>query len=145
MTQMDAINVSNRPDVEYYGGDSGRGWLFFAGTILGLAGIMRIVDGLWALRYHGAIPENLRDGLLGSNLKSYGWTWIIVGLVLLISSFAVLSRSQFARWVGIIGAAIAAVSALTWMPYYPVWSITYIGMSVLVIYALGVYGARDAA
>jgi hypothetical protein len=145
MTQMDSINVSSRPDVEYYGGGTGRGWLFFAGTILGLAGIMRIVDGLWALRYHGAIPEKLQDGLLGSNLKNYGWTWIIVGLVLLISSFAVLSRSQFARWIGIIGAAIAAVSALTWMPYYPVWSITYIGMSVLVIYALGVYGARDPA
>ena len=42
----------------------GMGWLFFAGTLLGLAGIMRIVDSLWAFGYNGALPENLKDGVL---------------------------------------------------------------------------------
>jgi hypothetical protein len=30
------------------------------------------------------------------------------------------------------------------MPYYPVWSLVYIGMGVGVIYALSVYGGREA-
>ena len=124
---------------------AGSGWLFFAGTILGLAGLMRIIDSIWAFSYKGALPDNLKDGVLGSSLKNYAWVWLIVGIVLLSCSFMVLVRSQFARWIGIIGGAIGTVSAVAWLPYYPVWSLVYIGMGIGVIYALSVYGGREAA
>ena len=123
----------------------GAGWLFFSGTVLGLAGLMRVIDSIWAFSYKGALPENLKDGVLGSNLKNYAWLWLIVGVVLLICSFMVLVRSQFARWVGIIGAAIGGVSAIAWMPYYPVWSLVYIGLAVGVIYGLSMYGGSEPA
>jgi len=123
---------------------AGAGWLFFAGTLLGLAGLMRVIDSIWAFSYKGALPDNLQNGVLGSNLKNYAWVWLGVGVLLLICSFLVLVRSQFARWVGIIGAGIGTVSAIAWMPYYPVWSLVYIGMGVGVIYALSVYGGREA-
>ncbi|HEY7137550.1 MAG TPA: hypothetical protein VIB48_21030, partial [Acidimicrobiia bacterium] len=103
--------------------ERGGGWLFFAGTVLGLAGIMRIIDAIWAFSYKGALPENLKDGVLGSNLKHYGWAWLIVGAILIVASFLVIVRSQVARWIGMIAAGIAAISAITWMPYYPVWSL----------------------
>jgi len=124
---------------------TGDGWLFFAGTILGLAGVMRIFDSIWAFAYNGALPDNLRDGLLGSNLNNYGWTWLIVGLVLITASFLILARSQFARWIGYLAATLGAISALTWMPYYPVWSLMYVGIAVLVFYALAKFGGRDYA
>jgi hypothetical protein len=124
---------------------AGAGWLFFSGTVLGLAGLMRVIDSIWAFSYKGALPDNLKDGVLGSNLKNYAWLWLIVGVVLLICSFAVLTRNQFARWVGIIGGAIGAISAIAWMPYYPVWSLVYIGLGVGVIYGLSVYGSREPA
>ena len=120
------------------------GWTFFAGTILGLAGLMRILDSIWALRYHGALPDNLKDGVLGSSLHNYGWTWLIVGIILLVSSVLLLARSQFARWIGLIAATIAGLSAMTWMPYYPIWSLVYVGMAVLVFYALAAHGGREA-
>ena len=123
----------------------GTGWLFFAGTMLGLAGLMRLVDSLWAFRYHGALPENLQNAVFGSNLKTYAWTWLVVGIVLIASSFLVLARSQFGRWVGYFAAAIGGLTAITWMPYYPIWSLTYVGLAVLVFYALARYGARQPA
>lgn len=126
-----------------YAEPRGGGWLFFAGTILGLAGIMRIIDGIWALGYKGALPDKLQDGLLGTDLKNYGWFWIAVGAVLLLSSFGVLARSQFSRWIGLIGATIGGVSAMFWMPYYPVWSLVYVGIAVMVFYALARYGSRE--
>ena len=128
----------------YREAERGGGWLFFAGTILGLAGLMRILDSIWAFRYHGAVPDGLKDGVLGSNLKNYAWTWLIVGVILLASSFLVIARSQVGRWVGYIAAVIAAVSAMTWMPYYPIWALTYVGIAVLVFYALARYGGREA-
>ena len=122
----------------------GSGWLFFAGTVMGIAGIMRIVDSIWAFSYHGALPDNLKDGVLGSDLKSYAWAWLAVGCVLILASFLVLVRSQFGRWIGLIAAAFGVISAVAWMPYYPVWSLTYVGLGVVVIYALTRYGGREA-
>jgi hypothetical protein len=122
----------------------GSGWLFFAGTILGLAGIMRLLDSFWAFRYKGGLPADLHDGLLGSSLKHYAWLWLIVGIILLVSSGLILIRSQFARWVGFIAATVGAVSAMAWMPYYPIWSMTYVGIAVLTFYALAAHGGREA-
>jgi hypothetical protein len=123
----------------------GQGWLFFAGTVLGLAGLMRILDSIWAFRYHGALPDGLQNSLLGSNLKNYAWAWLGVGIILIVSSFLILVRSQIARWVGYFAAVIGGLSAMTWMPYYPIWSITYVAMAVLVFYALARYGGRQTA
>ena len=134
--------ADNRTDI-YDDVARGEGWLFFAGTMLGLAGLMRILDSIWGFRYKGALPDNLRDGVLGSSLKNYAWTWLIVGIILLASSFLVIVRSQFARWIGYIAAVIAALSAMTWMPYYPIWALTYVGIAVLVFYALARYGGRE--
>ena len=63
-------------------------------------------------------------------------------MVLIVSSFAVLNRSQFARWIGIIAGALLSISALWWMPYYPVWSLVYILTGFLVVYGLAVHGGR---
>ena len=130
---------------EEYLDDEGLGWLFFAGTMLGIAGIMRLFDSLWAFRYDGLVPDELEGALLGTSLTTYGWVWLIVGLVLLGSSFAVLTRSQFARWVGIIGGALLAISAIWWMPFYPVWSLVYVFIGVLVVYGLAAHGGRAPA
>ena len=130
---------------EEYLDDEGLGWLFFAGTMLGIAGIMRLFDSLWAFRYDGLVPDELEGALLGTSLTTYGWVWLIVGVILLGSSFAVLTRSQFARWVGIIGGALLAISAIWWMPFYPVWSLAYVFMGVLVVYGLAAHGGRAPA
>ena len=123
----------------------GEGWLVFAGTVLGIAGIMRIFDAIWAFRYHGALPNNLENAIFGHSLKTYGWVYLVVAAILLVSSFGVLARSQFSRWIGIFAGAVMAISVVWWMAYYPVWSLVYIFIGVLVIYALAAHGGKEAA
>ena len=123
----------------------GSGWILFAAIVLGVAGIMRIFDAIWAFSYHGTLPANLEDALFGHSLKTYGCIYLIVAVVLIISAFLVLSGSQVGRWIGIIAAAIGCISAIWWMPYYPIWSLTYIAIGVLVIYALAAYGGQPEA
>jgi len=48
-------------------------------------------------------------------------------------------------WVGIAAGAIGCISAIWWMPYYPIWSLTYIAIGALVIYALAAYGGKAEA
>jgi hypothetical protein len=62
-----------------------------------------------------------------------------------VCGFLLFSGSQVARWVGVIAGAIAAISAIWWMPYYPVWSFTYVAIGGAVIYALVTYGGREVA
>jgi hypothetical protein len=132
-------------DVDVFGSEEpGSGWLFFAGTVLGLAGLMRVIDALWAFGYNGEIPQRLQDGVLGSNLRTYGWTWLVVGLILIVASLLLMLRSQLARWIGYFAAGIGALSAMTWMPYYPIWAMTYVLIALLVFYALAQYGGRNA-
>jgi hypothetical protein len=120
--------------------DRGYGWTIFAAVVLGVAGVMRIFDAIWAFRYHGKLPQHLEDALFGTSLKHYGWLYLIVGIILILCALAVMARSQIGRWVGMAAGALGAISAIWWMPYYPVWSLTYIALGVIVIYALAAYG-----
>ena len=121
----------------------GEGWLIFAAIALGIAGLMRILDAIWAFSYKGPLPDGLQGALFGHSLTTYGWIYLIVGIVLVLCAFGVMARSQVSRWIGIIAAAVLAISAVWWMPYYPVWSLTYVGVGVFVIYGLAAYGARE--
>ncbi len=121
----------------------GEGWIVFSAIVLGVAGIMRIFDAIWAFRYHGAVPQNLENAIFGTSLKTYGWVYLIVGAILIVCAFGVMAKSQFSRWIGIVAGAVLSISAIWWMPYYPVWSFVYIFIAALVIYALTVYGGRS--
>jgi len=123
----------------------GTGWVLFAALVLIWGGFMKVFDAIWAFSYHGTLPENLEGAIFGHSLKTYGWVDLIVAAILIACGFLVMAGSGFARWIGIAAAIIDGVSAIWWMPYYPVWALVDIAIAALVIYALAVYGgSRDA-
>lgn len=118
----------------------------FAAVVLGIAGVMRIFDAIWAFRYNGAVPDDLQNAIFGRSLDTYGWVYLAVAAVLILCAIYVLRGSPVARWVGMIAAGIAAISAAWWLPYYPVWSLVYIVLAATVIYSLaGHRGPPEAA
>ncbi len=120
------------------------GWMTFAAVVLVIAGVMRIFDAIWAFHYHGALPEGLQGALFGQSLATYGWIYIVEAIVLILSGAGVVAGSQVSRWIGIIAASLACVSAIWLMPFFPLWSLLYILLGVLVIYALAAYGGERA-
>jgi|307.fasta_scaffold57101_3 hypothetical protein len=118
----------------------GSGWVLFAAIALGVAGIMRIFDAIWAFQYHGVLPANLENAIFGHSLKTYGWIFLVVAAVYIFAALTVMNGSQVARWIGIIAGAVGAISAIWWMPYYPIWSLLYVAVGALVTYALVVHG-----
>ena len=126
-------------------------WLTFSAVILIIAGILRVIDAIWAFSYHGALPDGLQGALLGHSLTTYGWIWLIIGVVLIAAGALLFGPSdrpaaEISRWVGIIAASLGAISAVFVMPYYPVWSLLYIILAVMVVYGLVAgYGEKKTA
>jgi hypothetical protein len=147
-------SVSEVPTTKLSEGKTGEratsGWAIFAAVLLLLAGISRVFDAVWAFQYNRAVPDNLQGALFGTSLSTYGWVWLAVGALLILVGLGLLgigwlAGSKVGRWIGIVAAAIAGLSAITWMAYYPVWSIMYAGAAALVIYALVVHDGRRTA
>ena len=125
------------------------GWLTFAGVLLIVTGIMRILDSIWAFSFNGTVVDNLHGAILGHSLTTYAVIWLIVGITSVVTGYLVLRpgslSAEVSRRVGMGVAGFNAILAVSWMPYYPVWSLVYIGMGIVIIYALLVHFDEEVA
>jgi hypothetical protein len=117
------------------------GWLVFAASMLGIAGTFSIVDGIVALSRSKFYVANAV--FVFSDLRTWGWITLILGAVAVLAAFGVLTRSQFARWFGIVAAGLNALGQFMFVQAYPFWAMFVFAADVLVIYALAVYGSRS--
>lgn len=120
--------------------ERGAGWLVFAASMLGLAGILSVIDGIMALSKSKFFVADAT--YVFSDLRTWGWITLVIGVLAIMAAMGVLSGSQFARWFGIIGASLVAIDQFMFAQAYPFWSLLVFGCSVLVIYALAAYGGR---
>lgn len=124
--------------------ERGTGWLWFAATVLIVSGAFKILDALWAFKYDDEISEDVQTILFENDLQAWGWWWLAVGILLVAAGVAVVSGAEWARWVGIVAASIAAIAYFPWIYYQPLWTILSVGLAVLVVYALATYGGHQA-
>lgn len=117
----------------------GGGWIAFAGIMLILAGLLDIVNGLWAL---GAQDTRIDAVFFDDDLDAWGWFYLILGIVLVATGFGVFQRAPWAVSVGIAFAVVAAVLHMLWVFRYPIASLILVTLNVLVIYGLAVYGTE---
>jgi hypothetical protein len=121
--------------------ERGAGWLFFAGTMLGLAGVFSTIDGIVALSKSSFYVADAR--YVFSDLRTWGWIVLAVGVVEILASLAVLGRAQWARWFGIVVASLGALAQFAFMQSYPFWSITVLTLCILTVYGLAAHGGRS--
>jgi len=77
-----------------------------------------------------------------SDLRTWGWIMLLVGVLLIIAAMGVFSGSGFARWFGIFAASVNAIGFFGAIQSYPFWALMVFTLDILVIYALAVYGGR---
>jgi hypothetical protein len=116
--------------------DRGFGWRTFAGVLFTLVGIFNFIDGIVAITN----AHYLNSHLVFGDLKSWGWTTLILGIIIFLVGLAIIAGQSWAAVVGIILAVLNAIGQLLFLPSYPVWSIIIIAVDVFVIYGLAMYG-----
>ncbi|HEY2355363.1 MAG TPA: hypothetical protein VGH79_10745 [Gaiellaceae bacterium] len=122
--------------------ERGVNWLVFASTMLGLAGIMSVIDGIVALsrsKFYAPYAT-----YVFSDLRTWGWIMIVVGVLLVVAAMGVVAGSQFGRWFGIGAAVLSALAQFSAMQAYPGWTMLIFAVDVLVIYALAAYGGKPS-
>jgi hypothetical protein len=122
------------------GGPPGSGWVVFASVMLGLAGVWNFFAGIAAIGDAHVYVANAN--YVFSDLNTWGWIVLILGILEGLAALAILSGSEWARWFGIGVASINAIGQLSFVPVYPFWGLMMFGVDILIIYALAMYGGR---
>ena len=89
--------------------ERGLGWVMFAATMLGLAGIWNVIDGILAIS-KSHVYSATGTQYVFSDLKTWGWIVTLVGAACLAATFALFTGSQIARWFGITAAGLNAMA-----------------------------------
>lgn len=116
---------------------AGTGLLIFAMVMMALAGTWAVIEGIAAIANSKVFVAN--SVFVFSNLNTWGWIVLGLGVLLLLSAFTLLSGSQFARWFGMLAAGLNAIGQLFFIQAYPLWAMGMFAADIVIIYALAVY------
>ena len=119
---------------------TGSGWLTYAGVMLIIVGFLDVINGLWALDRADTRVNTL---LYADKLGGWGWFYLILGIVLVLTGIGIFYAAQWARWLGIILASISIVANALWFFTFPVQSLILMFLASLVVYGLVVYGEPE--
>jgi hypothetical protein len=103
---------------------------------------MSVIDGIMAVSKSKAGFFNPGAVYVFSDLRTWGWITLIIGVALILAAGGVLAGSQGARWFGIIAAGLNAIALFSFASAYPFWTLILFATDVIIIYALATYGGR---
>jgi hypothetical protein len=105
-----------------------------------ISGGFAILQGIGLIANSDQFPGS--DSIISQNASTWGWIHLLVGVVLLLSGFAVFSGNVLARTVGVIAATVSALGAFGTVQFQPFWNLLIIIVDIAVIWALTSHG-RD--
>jgi hypothetical protein len=122
------------------------GWIGFAAIMLLIVGGIDFFQGLIAvIEEDYYVPTE--SGFLVFDLTGWGWTMMIWGVLLLLGGFALAAGQAWARWFAIVVVSLNFLAQLGFLgnTQTPLWSLTAIALSIIVLYALTVRWSESTA
>lgn len=110
------------------------GWWLLAGVLLIVAGVINVIYGIAAIGDSRYFTENVT--LIATDLSTYGWVILIVGVIQLTAGASLFSGGGWGRFVGIIAAGLNAILYLLTIPVAPFWSLSVFLLSIVILYEL---------
>ena len=135
---MSTIDPGTQASAGPYAEPEGAGWIVFAGIMLMIVAILNVIYGIAAIGNSKFFIADQK--YIISDLKTWGWITLIIGIVQAAAAYSIWAGNQFGRWVGILVAGLSSIGALLSIPAYPFWSLAIFAIDVLVIYGLAAYG-----
>ena len=115
----------------------GHGWAAFAATMILIVGVFNVIYGLAAIIEDDYFAA---DELLFGDLSLWGWVYLIIGVLQVVTATLIYAGNDFGAVLGIMFAGFNAIAALLSIGAYPLWSVIILVVDGLIIYGLTVYG-----
>ena len=112
------------------------GWITFAGIAALVAGGYNTLSGIAALADDDTVAGQASEVLYGIDLTAWGWFWLIVGVVQVITGILILQRSSAGLWLGVSLACISGFMTVWVMFVFPLWAIAVLALDFLVLFGL---------
>lgn len=114
-----------------------------AAILLAVAGILSVLQGIAAIAADEIFVTGL-DYTYAFDVTTWGWVHLIVGVLVVVTAFALMTGATWARITAVILAGISIVVNFVWLPYYPLWGILVIALDVVVIWAVSTWDRQPA-
>jgi hypothetical protein len=114
------------------------GWVTFAGVMLFIGGVLNVIYGIAAIGDSRFFVQDQKYIL--SNLNTWGWVTLILGVLQLFAAFSLWSGNVYGRVFAIVAAGLSAIAALLSIPAYPFWSLAIFAIDIIVIHQVARYG-----
>jgi hypothetical protein len=113
------------------------GWIAFAGWIMVIIAAVDFFEGLIAIirkEYFLFTPNQI----IVFDMTTWGWLTLIWSIVLGLVGLGLLSGASWARWASIVVVTINFIGQLAFVgnAAYPLWTLTSLALSGVVLYAL---------
>jgi hypothetical protein len=112
------------------------GWITFAGVAALIAGAYNALSGIAALADDDTLTAEAQEVLYSIDLTAWGWCWLIVGIVQIVTGVLILQRSTWGFWLGVGFAGLSAMLTVIVMFVFPLWGIAVLAIDFLVLFAL---------
>jgi hypothetical protein len=116
------------------------GWVTFAGVLLLIAGVLNVIYGIAAIGDSNFFINDTKYIL--SNLNTWGWITLIIGVIQLFAAFSLWSGGIYGRIIGIGAAGLSAIGALLSIPAYPFWSLAIFALDIVIIHQIATRGTE---
>jgi magnesium-transporting ATPase (P-type) len=137
--QQPVTRADNR-SYDEYDEPRGFGWVVFSGVMIMIAGVLNFVYGIAAIAESQFYVANTH--FIFSDLKTWGWIVMLVGVLQVAVAAGVWAQAQWARWTGVFIAGLSAIAQLMFIAAFPFLSVAVFTLDILVIYGLICYGGR---
>jgi hypothetical protein len=118
------------------------GWIVFAGIMLLVAGGFSLVYGLAAVLNDQVVTVG-GQGVIVWDFTVWGWVHLVVGAVMLLTSWGLFALQGWARWTAIFIAVVNSLLQMAVITAFPLWSLLMITLDVIIIYQLTVNWAQE--
>ena len=108
----------------------------FAASILMVVGLFQFFEGLVAVIDGDDFLIRTSDYVFKFDSSVWGWTHLILGILVALAGAFIFTGNIVARSVGILIASLSALANFLWIPYYPVWALVVLALDIFVIWAL---------
>src|SRR5215211_4980769 len=132
---MDPTSPTRTRDTDLDVNPWAAGLSVFAAVMLMSVGALQFLQGLAAIINDEQFVV-ARGYAFKIDTTAWGWIHLLLGIVLAVVGYFVLTAAPWARGVGIAIAALSLLANFLFIPYYPLWSMLLIALDVAVMWAL---------